>query len=135
MHTRCALVTGVQTCALPISVGLWHLGTHPDGDGRREQGGGRPELLFPALHSLELLREGSPPCRRVRKGNGGRHPPPADRGREGQASSRPRGDAGGAADRPPDLGNRDRRRDEPLGRSEEHTSELQSLMRISYAVF
>src|SRR3546814_9758423 len=27
-HTRCALVTGVQTCALPIYVGL------PDGDGR-----------------------------------------------------------------------------------------------------
>src|SRR3546814_4338919 len=27
------------------------------------------------------------------------------------------------------------RRNPPLGRSEEHTSELQSLMRISYAVF
>src|SRR3546814_3573674 len=23
-HTRCALVTGVQTCALPISVAAWH---------------------------------------------------------------------------------------------------------------
>src|SRR3546814_1737080 len=30
---------------------------------------------------------------------------------------------------------RDRRRSHGLGRSEEHTSELQSLMRISYAVF
>src|SRR3546814_2449006 len=28
-----------------------------------------------------------------------------------------------------------RRRADPLGRSEEHTSELQSLLRISYAVF
>src|SRR3546814_4429815 len=28
-----------------------------------------------------------------------------------------------------------RRRNDPVGRSEEHTSELQSLMRISYAVF
>src|SRR3546814_5081276 len=30
---------------------------------------------------------------------------------------------------------RDSSRDQPLNRSEEHTSELQSLMRISYAVF
>src|SRR3546814_12960449 len=28
-HTRCALVTGVQTCALPISLGLLH-GSQPD---------------------------------------------------------------------------------------------------------
>src|SRR3546814_3736097 len=67
--------------------------------------------------------------------------------RQGQARARPRSEAGGAADRPPDLGNGDRFGDEPLGaelarpaaegqpRSEEHTSELQSLMRISYAVF
>src|SRR3546814_8061403 len=34
------------------------------------------------------------------------------------------------------FGRRHQRRDgRPLGRSEEHTSELQSLMRISYAVF
>src|SRR3546814_11427817 len=32
-------------------------------------------------------------------------------------------------------GRRRRRRDRPGSRSEEHTSELQSLMRISYAVF
>src|SRR3546814_9175651 len=36
-------------------------------------------------------------------------------------------------DRRTDLGREDRQGD--LGRSEEHTSELQSLMRISYAVF
>src|SRR3546814_7028076 len=38
------------------------------------------------------------------------------------------------AARRPHLSQRPRRR-EPLPRSEEHTSELQSLMRISYAVF
>src|SRR3546814_4144440 len=74
-HTRCALVTGVQTCALPIfAVG-----------GRRWERVGR----------LIILREVD------------RHHPAVD---------------------------------EPavnveIGRSEEHTSELQSLMRNSYAVF
>src|SRR3546814_5257961 len=29
-HTRCALVTGVQTCALPISMPMWF--RRPDGD-------------------------------------------------------------------------------------------------------
>src|SRR3546814_4744617 len=33
------------------------------------------------------------------------------------------------------AGDQPRPFDEPIGRSEEHTSELQSLMRISYAVF
>src|SRR3546814_1928126 len=35
----------------------------------------------------------------------------------------------------PNAEARPRRDDDPLSRSEEHTSELQSLMRISYAVF
>src|SRR3546814_9440810 len=39
------------------------------------------------------------------------------------------------ANRDDDPGHRARHRDERAGRSEEHTSELQSLMRISYAVF
>src|SRR3546814_6767774 len=45
-------------------------------------------------------------------------------------------DAGGLA-RPPQRADRDvpRRRGDGALRSEEHTSELQSLMRISYAVF
>src|SRR3546814_4677461 len=41
-HTRCALVTGVQTCALPIyAAGLFHLpvaGRGRDGDGERAHG-------------------------------------------------------------------------------------------------
>src|SRR3546814_4826529 len=68
-HTRCALVTGVQTCALPISGSSCHSRGIP----------ARPD------HSA-------------------RQPPARD-----------------------NRGNR--------LRSEEHTSELQSLMRISYAVF
>src|SRR3546814_8320158 len=74
-HTRCALVTGVQTCALPI----YEAGEQP---------------VHPVKHLL-----GEPEVALV-----------TDR-----ADHRPR------------------RRDRP--RSEEHTSELQSLMRISYAVF
>src|SRR3546814_7306017 len=85
-HTRCALVTGVQTCALPICRPRQGWQGHPAGKGARPRLG---------------LRRGA------------RHdaPRPAGRGQE---------------DWPP-LGNRQR--------SEEHTSELQSLMRISYAVF
>src|SRR3546814_7010072 len=47
------------------------------------------------------------------------------------------GAAGGAARAPGDLApaGGGRRRGDPAGRSEEHTSELQSLMRFSYAVF
>src|SRR3546814_2116857 len=69
-HTRCALVTGVQTCALPISI-------------------------------------------------------PCTRSRWRRAQSKPRTDPQSCTTRTT-LSPR---------RSEEHTSELQSLMRISYAVF
>src|SRR3546814_3947037 len=79
-HTRCALVTGVQTCALPIYIDI-------------------------AQDLVELV------LRRLRAD--------LDRGVERIALA-DRGDARhGALDE----------------RSEEHTSELQSLMRLSYAVF
>src|SRR3546814_1361249 len=82
-HTRCALVTGVQTCALPIS---WIL---------------RSRLVWMKFspHVLATLAE------------------KAGSGLVNLISTR---------------------RDMRVGlmlRSEEHTSELQSLMRISYAVF
>src|SRR3546814_5067158 len=32
-HTRCALVTGVQTCALPIFDAIWNTHWHPDHTG------------------------------------------------------------------------------------------------------
>src|SRR3546814_6341441 len=46
-HTRCALVTGVQTCALPIWGEHWHLGSLADADGT---------VLFE--YSAEALRQG-----------------------------------------------------------------------------
>src|SRR3546814_1753893 len=105
-HTRCALVTGVQTCALPISSVVGHLAaTTQDQEGFREalprkratslmNGRGDrirtcgPLLPKQMLYQAELLPDGRQCARRsVAK------------------------------------------------RSEEHKSELQSLMRISYAVF
>src|SRR3546814_2343063 len=44
-HTRCALVTGVQTCALPISV------RRPPADGRRRAG-----TVLLRRRRLDLLR-------------------------------------------------------------------------------
>src|SRR3546814_6952797 len=85
-HTRCALVTGVQTCALPISRS--NRGVELTEDGKL--------LLDRAIVLLRYHRE----TERALK----------DR------SERPSGSVS-------------------LGRSEEHTSELQSLMRIKYAVF
>src|SRR3546814_968806 len=88
-HTRCALVTGVQTCALPIS--------------RRELVAVEAQKAAAAL-DLGIIGDRD---RRV-VAVGGRHLHPAIAARGDDAF---------------DL------------RSEEHTSELQSLMRISYAVF
>src|SRR3546814_10001620 len=91
-HTRCALVTGVQTCALPIC--RRKPGRCPNRPhGRRH--GSRPSLAAFA-------------------------PPP---GARCSAGGNPQTDA--RLPRPRQV----------RGRSEEHTSELQSLMRNSYAVF
>src|SRR3546814_5453304 len=106
-HTRCALVTGVQTCALP---------SHAANGLGREPGAAAPLRRRDPIDEIE--RVGVDPC-----GD--------DRGLAhvsnvyiryaavNLAGSRPR--LAGAADLP--------------FRSEEHTSELQSLMRTSYAVF
>src|SRR3546814_7851956 len=56
-HTRCALVTGVQTCALPISRGAGVGGGCAD----RRDGGGE---YFPAVSGGRF--------RRARRGAGGR---------------------------------------------------------------
>src|SRR3546814_4048877 len=102
-HTRCALVTGVQTCALPILSRntLWVGAVDADADHRKssdEEG-----WLHPlSLGFAGLLR-------------------------------------GPAADSDASSEGRTRHGSNPFstysGRSEEHTSELQSLMRSSYAVF
>src|SRR3546814_9560532 len=85
-HTMCALVTGVQTCALPIFC-----------------------LVERAWDGLEI----------------GGCPIPVDHGRLGVVSVEINI---GSDLRSDEVG-------EEVPRSEEHTSELQSLMRISYAVF
>src|SRR3546814_6470685 len=95
---------------------------------RRPPGSTRTDTLFPYT---TLFRAG---CRgQGCRGQGGR------RARGGAGATRGgRRSAGRLArrerDGPPDPLGRGRRRAGP-GRSEEHTSELQSLMRISYAVF
>src|SRR3546814_10259173 len=110
-HTRCALVTGVQTCALPISA-------------RRTS-----RQLMPARRRVDFLTLRLLPPRAARL------PLPDDRLKGFRNRMR----------RAPPSRHRDRERTCPGSgpargpgwskRSEEHTSELQSLMRISYAVF
>src|SRR3546814_1904800 len=119
-HTRCALVTGVQTCALPICARPARIRADHGGDG----------LWLPLHLGLHLdPQHGLVDDRPFRRAAG-----------QGQISARPRDD-GHARELLPHrtvvgLG-RGGAQDEggPRRRSEEHTSELQSLMRISYAVF
>src|SRR3546814_10228448 len=85
-HTRCALVTGVQTCALPISSGLVDHADRRLSQRNVQSGKVLHGCSFPMLVAVH---------------------------------HRPRSDI-------------------PIGaatRSEEHTSEIQSLIRTSYAVF
>src|SRR3546814_2024563 len=90
-HTRCALVTGVQTCALPIY--------------RARAGGSHPSDRACSPLAAQHVRQ----CARDVQARGARQQD---------------------ADRLALL-----TRDRSALRSEEHTSELQSLMRNSYAVF
>src|SRR3546814_2638336 len=129
-HTRCALVTGVQTCALPIS-GLRRYRPAP-GDRLR---------AYPRLPSAAAAVR-----RDDRPAPVGNAAPP----RSGRRAERHRlqgADAGAPAGVPMLTPRTDDRRGWPgliifdcdgvlidSERSEEHTSELQSLMRISYAV-
>src|SRR3546814_2292535 len=111
-HTRCALVTGVQTCALPICGALGGLGVVFRLD--------RPGRRFVALRIDRLfLRE-----RRAgqQQGKGEDRKATAHAGLRGSVAWIAHWTTG------PRAGS-------PDYRSEEHTSELQSLMRISYAVF
>src|SRR3546814_1364692 len=122
-HTRCALVTGVQTCALPI-------------------------LAAGVVDGAVAVRHVAEPLRRVVLGPAGGEVPAAAPGGEGleaepriveQTLARPRpfqhADAGETPEVIVDPGAVEGERmggEDP--RSEEHTSELQSLMRTSYAV-
>src|SRR3546814_1401039 len=93
-HTRCALVTGVQTCALPI---FEPGGYHPAADLLPDE-----ETLRRLAHIRRIVAETVEAM------------PTQER------FLREHGSAIAV---------------EAVMRSEEHTSELQSLMRISYAVF
>src|SRR3546814_3897105 len=95
---------------------------------RRPPRSTRTYTLFPYT---TLFRSGAD----GRRARGGARPHALRRPRERQRPAlRHRGRHGQAAGRPCRLGGGRRRAADPW-RSEEHTSELQSLMRISYAVF
>src|SRR3546814_8830635 len=99
-HTRCALVTGVQTCALPISSLIAYGGERESGIASTRYGDAGSSISAGDVSArqptnLDALRRASV---------------------IGQAQARALPDRN-------------------FLRSEEHTSELQSLMRISYAVF
>src|SRR3546814_3212476 len=103
-HTICALVTGVQTCALPIC--KYSLRTN-----RRGQGCMDGNDIQAKPHGLQSVQSGTlQPC--------GQH-----------QSIRP--DPTRSCPMPFQRASLSKHK----YRSEEHTSELQSLMRISYAVF
>src|SRR3546814_1924328 len=107
-HTICALVTGVQTCALPICP------VRAAGHPQRHLGNRRRRHF----------------CRVVLRLPHGARPG------AGGAVDATGGTLGRAATDPSSLdGVQSRALRRLPGRSEEHTSELQSLMRISYAVF
>src|SRR3546814_3246027 len=96
---------------------------------RRPPRSTRTDTLFPYTTLFRSPpRRG--PCRRHSR-HGGSHPrharrrSPCCRGREGASASRAAGRCRAGGDRSTAR----------QGRSEEHTSELQSLIRISYAVF
>src|SRR3546814_1058356 len=118
-HTRCALVTGVQTCALPIcdQVAIGSVLAVFDVEDVRQEG-----LAGELTESREQLSAIATS-------------PVADQ-RSEQAEADSHQDVATAAMplRRVSASPAVRRRARDL-RSEEHTSELQSLMRISYAVF
>src|SRR3546814_6776470 len=126
-HTRCALVTGVQTCALPIYAQAAEVARFSS-------------CLRTGLRGLRGVVQA--PCSRFkasrrRSGRGALARRPGD---EVRATQRP--DRGGARGSRGAAGGGEylvsrglqERTSRQVRRSEEHTSELQSLMRISYAV-
>src|SRR3546814_7922790 len=111
-HTRCALVTGVQTCALPISAR--YLETRAAGIPVSAK---VPEISRPGVTTVALIGSS------ILKPSA-RSPKPCHSSPDSSSQS-------SRLPMPSDT----RRLGPHTLRSEEHTSELQSLMRISYAVF
>src|SRR3546814_2846490 len=119
-HTRYALVTGVQTCALPISTRTARaIGRCQSSSSRRADirlGGGARAGPHPVCYA------GGDSVKPER-----RNPQHRSAHRARPVCARHSGRAEAAVSEPC--------RARVAGRSEEHTSELQSLMRLSYAVF
>src|SRR3546814_8893498 len=125
-HTRCALVTGVQTCALPI---------YPL-TGNRDRG---VEAVFyspPLAYDWRVFAGAGHASGRFEEGKGEHDSAFAGieyRARDLVVEAEASGHRYGYGSK---LGARlSATADINDHRSEEHTSELQSLMRISYAVF
>src|SRR3546814_5979179 len=112
-HTRCALVTGVQTCALPICLGHLNSLREIDSDpaALTDAESARAEALTAEGNVIEADYEDAEEL-------------PAEVAARLEAIDE---ELAGLIERT--------RTYDPRERSEEHTSELQSLMRISYAVF
>src|SRR3546814_6003530 len=138
-HTRCALVTGVQTCALPISARRTPSFKRSTLSRRARQDvpllpeqRSLGELWSPGAENRSAATSSTAHCRHnpAFPGSAARH-----RSGRGQVQRC----------RPPGQDDSDQsgrvaaadiwRRLEEIGRAEEHTSELQSLMRNPYAVF
>src|SRR3546814_8303770 len=117
-HTRGALVTGVQTCALPISRAASSPPIRPNSSRPPSRRRPAPRLRLPKRQ--QAIRRRRKP-RQTKAGFSTRNP-----GAETRVSA-----PFFVGDRPA----RDHARTTRRRRSEEHTSALQSLMRISYAVF
>src|SRR3546814_5202899 len=118
-HTRCALVTGVQTCALPISSPsstIWAAGLSV--------------AQAAAWASSSRWRKFAPASKRL---NQRRDTIPNEIGTGVLSFALLSAAFAHAAQAP--VAQLDRALPSEGCRSEEHTSELQSLMRISYAVF
>src|SRR3546814_3869317 len=125
-HTRCALVTGVQTCALPISTPGRVAHRRPvHAEDRTRPTLADAEQLPSMLDSLPL--------------SGGPHQFFAatsfSTALSSMASASSRLSRAFSSSSTFSLRACDTSMPPYLARSEEHTSELQSLMRISYAVF
>src|SRR3546814_8502672 len=115
-HTRCALVTGVQTCALPISTPELDRMKRLVADGMCQGALGFSTGLFYAPQSFSKTNEVIAIAREA-----------AIRG--GIYDSHQRDESSST------IGVVDSTKEGIEIRSEEHTSELQSLMRTSYDVF
>src|SRR3546814_6723708 len=113
-HTRCALVTGVQTCALPIYSAFGNGAS----ESRMEEDGAQSRSA--AERAPEETRRATSLTSETPGDRSNENRGPSDSDLNVRISSDETNNAILVFGTP---------------RSEEHTSELQSLMRISYAVF